>query len=111
MKKLNKKIENILNNLGWSYDYIGDDDIEISNYSPIGENLVESLSIKHFSQYVKWLYEDFDVNEHVSNLIIEKYNGLQDVPYSISALLEDAKAIDQMYKNLAVAVSKVSTNE
>lgn len=70
----------------------------IENYSPLGENLVEYLSTKDLVGSCKTLYEDYDADEHAEMLIAHR--GKNGVPNSITALVNDANKIGQMYYDL-----------
>ena len=92
--------------LGWTVKEYDDGTINISQYSPAGEDFFfEVESADGFAEKVRDYYLDFDVDEHVELWLPSR--GERGVPASISALLYDAEAIENMLEELSIAVSEV----
>lgn len=111
MKRLNEKMEDVLDDLGWFVGYPDEETVEIENYSPLGEDIFEDISLATFSEDIQEISDRFDVDEHVEKLIIAKNNGVRGIPNSIQDLLDDAKAIKKMYADLAAAVKAAEKKE
>ena len=95
---LKKQIEAI-KKLGWKVELNRyGDEIMIENYSPLGENLVEYLDTKDLVGSCKNIYENYDADEHAGMWM--EYRGENGVPNSITALVNDANKIKQMYYDL-----------
>ena len=84
MAKVTKEwLESILPD--WEVSSCGDGDFELSSYSPAGENIVMSLdgdTFDEMARFAEGYYNDFDP---------------AGAPDDLEDLLEDAKAIDEMY--------------
>ena len=81
---------------------------EFEKYSPAGEDFVFSVSGPDIVASVKEYYEDFDPEEHATNLVIAKRNGFAGVP-DPRTLCDDADAIDEMLHELADAFVDVES--
>ena len=95
------ELKKVVEPLGWHLTLLNDNDVEIGNYSPAGEDITFSLSGD--SSYAKQIIdyaEDFDEDEHVKMWI---NSGASGVP-SIKELVEDAEEIQKMLNELADAV-------
>ncbi len=94
-----KEYLKVIKDCGWNVN-VTNKDIEIENWSPAGENLVEYLNkdADIFVQ-VSEIALSFDIDEHVEPLI--EMRGTYGVPSSISTLIEDAEKIQCMYSELA----------
>lgn len=101
---MNKKIKNIIENLGWNI-YEDESDIELEKYSPLGEDFIFSIDNNNniVEQIVDYA-EDFDVDEHAEMYI--NIRGEGGVPNSIKDLIEDAQDIKQMLLELANELKK-----
>ena len=107
MEKLSKKQIKRIEKLEWKVSDCGDY-YELENYSPAGENLVETLyKNESLKEQAYALYEDFDEDEHVEMWIEARKSGVSGVP-SISALVHDAEQIAKMYEDLAIAIAQVA---
>lgn len=98
-----KKFIEICEKLDWSV-WEGDEAFEIRKYSPAGEDF--SFIIDGTGDLVEQVKEyaaDFCVDEHVTMWLYAKREGIKDVP-SATELVEDAKSIDQMLRELAIAL-------
>ena len=93
MKVFTETNINKIENLGWSVNKT-DEYIEISKHSPLGEELIVYGTTKE--EILEYLLY-FDIDEHVKMWINSTTSG---VPTSISDLVEDAKTIKDMFKNL-----------
>lgn len=100
---LKASIEAIAELFGWSCRWDEEENLELENWSPAGEDLVYYAPapdvIRSFVQSAR----DFDIDEHVEELIEAKHNGLAGVPRA-TVLVEDAKEIDEMLNDLADAL-------
>lgn len=102
--KAYKEYLKVIEDCGWKVNVMSEE-IEIENWSPAGEDLVEYLqkNIDIPTQVCK-IVEYFDVDEHVELWIKER--GTRGVPSSISELVKDAKEIEDMYSILAAELLK-----
>lgn len=100
-----KRYLKAIEDCGWKVNVMGSE-IEIENWSPAGENLVEYLrkDIDIYEQ-VSVIAENFDVDEHAEMWI--EFRGTRGVPYSISVLVKDAEAIKDMYLELAAELLNI----
>lgn len=96
MTKFKKQLQAI-ESLDWQIDQ-NDNEIEISNYSPAGEQLVEYLNADNIVESCKSIYENYDADEHAEMWIAHR--GKDGVPNSITELVNDANKIEQMYYDL-----------
>ena len=101
-----KQIE-VMESLDWRIHDDGED-IEIENYSPAGEDLVFTLYGETLLEAVTELYESYDAEEHAELWIDSR--GKNGVPGSIRELLDDADSIEEMLRELAVALKEVANN-
>lgn len=103
MKDLRKRDKKILEMLGWSYNVYEDGTVEVSQYSPAGEDFSFCVDIGGFVQNVYDYYEYFDTEEHVAMWFEARRNKFPGVP-SLDVLLSDANAIEEMLYKLAQAL-------
>lgn len=106
------KIERIANELDWRV--IWDEDnisgeklVEFEKYSPAGEDFLFTVRYTHVSEIpekIRENYEDFDPEEHV--MLWANSAGSNGVP-SLRKLMEDADAIEEMIRELAVAFDDI----
>jgi len=96
----------VVKNLGWrvsEYEQDCKKYAELENWSPASEDIV--LVVWHdgtwesFRDELERVYDGFDTEEHVAELLKAKENGLRGVP-SVKTLVYDADAIDEMYLKL-----------
>lgn len=108
---MNQLIEEIFENYGWSAkEYKGEDEhegeIEIENWSPAGEDLIETLEYDgtddSLLNSLKQMRDNFDEDEHVK-MWVQSMDSVSGVPQSIRALVEDAEQIKEMYNDLYFA--------
>ena len=119
MKKgfvLKKEIEEVLGNYGISVrtiENVYDDSdntplgykLTLEWWTGLGENIIEDISIplnyqvSNIAEEIDRLKNSFDVDDHVESLI--QYRGTHGVPNSISALVEDAQKLEEMYEKLS----------
>ena len=115
--ELSKNIIEVLEGKDWSiYDITEQDGryyVEIENYSPEGENLIETVwfdgTDNGFIEGVRELADSFDPEEHAEMWI--EGRGKNGVPASIRDLLDDADAIKEMLEELADALEKIDIEE
>ena len=104
--KLDKRYLAVLKKLEWRVTgYYDDGRVEISNFSPQGEEILVCVETKDFPHAIREYWENFDADEHVEELIIAKNNGFQGVPPA-SVLVRDAEKIDKMLDDLARALEE-----
>ena len=97
-----KKFLHVFKHYGWKVN-ITDKEIEIENWSPAGENLVEYLDKKiDIPSQMQKIADNFDADEHAEMWI--EHRGKNGIPGSIRMLLNDADAIQEMYNKLAHAL-------
>lgn len=84
--------------LGW-YVTVYDGCWEFEKSSPAGEDFVFSVNGTDIVASVKECYEDFDPEEHATDLVIAKRNGFAGVP-DLRTLCDDADEIDEMLHEL-----------
>ena len=106
MKKITKEM---IEGLFPDWDVICCDDwgFELSSHSPAGENVIMSLDGDTFDKMARFAasyYDDFDPQDHAAQIYHAKHYGTKDeqrfyagAPDDLENLLEDAKAIDEMY--------------
>lgn len=86
-----------------------DIEIEIENWSPAGENIIETIRFdgtpEGLLQSLKENAESFDVDDHVEMWI--EGRGKNGVPDTARELVEDAEAIQEMLDDLYNAVSEI----
>lgn len=98
-KELNSMIIEILENKDWKvYDVTEQDGkyyVEIENYSPAGENIVETVwfdgTTEGFIDGMEKVAASFDVGEHVEMWVDKR--GKNGVPGTVRELLDDAEEI------------------
>lgn len=99
-----KEYLKVIEDCGWKVNVMSDE-IEIENWSPAGEDLVEYLRKNiDIPMQVSEIAENFDVDEHVELWIGAR--GTRGVPSSISELVKDAEEIEDMYSILAAELLK-----
>ena len=91
----------------WEVSSCSDWGFELSSHSPAGENVLMSLDGDTFDEMARFAesyYNDFDPQDHAAQIYHAKHYGTQDeqrfyagAPDGLEDLLEDAKAIDEMY--------------
>ncbi len=99
-----KEYLKVIEDCGWKVNVM-DEEIEIENWSPEGEDLVLYLrkDIDIYEQVCD-ISLNFDVDEHVE--VYVNIRGTRGVPSSISALVKDAEEIEDMYSILAAKLLK-----
>ena len=79
--------------------------VTLGNYSPAGEELIETLYLDdkaNIPDQMYLIYDEFDEEEHATMWIDAKRNGTQGIP-SIMRLARDAEDITDMYIKLVAA--------
>ena len=100
--KLNKRLTKKIEALGWSVRDCGDC-YELENWSPAGENLVETINKgEDIEEQFFSLWDNFDEEEHIE-MWVEARHSVRGVP-SIQRLCIDAEAIKEMYYDLLQVV-------
>ncbi len=97
-----KKYLPVFKRCGWNVN-VSDNEIEIENWSPAGENIVEYLDKNiDIPSQMQSIADNFDADEHAKIWI--EHRGKNGVPGSIRTLINDADAIQEMYNELAHAL-------
>lgn len=104
----------------WSVYDCGDGNKEFSTYSPAGENVIITIygeTVAALAEYAKESWDLFDAEEHAAEILIAKRSGDENkkrfyasAPDSLCELLEDAEAIDSLYKALYDALTAAATS-
>lgn len=104
MFELTKIYFPVCEKLDWSY-YLsdGDNSVELEKQSPAGEDFGFCVSADKFVDEIVEYAAYFDQEEHVKMFVDAKAHGFAGVP-SIRELVDDAKAIDDMLRELACAL-------
>lgn len=92
--------------LDWSWDESDDRYVQISKYSPAGEDFFLVLNAGSLVDEIRDWSNSFDTERHVHELLDAKDNGFRGVP-SLKTLVEDADAIQEMLEELADAMEAV----
>lgn len=99
------KQRKICEDLGWEV-FETEDDIELRQFSPLGEDFVFSVGLDNFIGDLRNYYDDFDPEDHAA-MWYNARNVVKDVPRSLHALLKDADTIEEMLEKLATALENV----
>lgn len=100
---MNTNLENLfayIETLGWNIYRDGDGYVELSQYSPAGEDFSFTVSESNLIEDVKDYAESFDSEEHAAMWYDAGQSGVRGVP-SLHELVEDADAIQEMLNDLA----------
>ena len=101
MKANIKNLLAYIESLGWNVYRDGDGYVELSQYSPAGEDFSFTVSENDLIEDVKDYAESFDSEEHAAMWYDAKQRGIRGVP-SLHELVEDADAIQEMLEDLAI---------
>ncbi len=96
-----KPIFDEIEKLGYIVERDGEQ-VFLKNYSPAGEELCITINLDgnySLTYQLFALYDDFDIEDHVYDLLEAKKNGLSGVP-SVKELIDDAVRIHEMYNVL-----------
>lgn len=111
-KQLEKIVESLEGSTGatWSVYDCGDGNFEFSTYSPAGENIIITLygeTLAGLAENAAEAVEAFDADGHAAEIYYLKHEGhdyqrkfYAAAPDSLRELLEDAEAIEALYKSL-----------
>lgn len=97
-KKTINKVIKICTAEGWGV-FEGDQDLEISQYSPAGEDFSFSVSKDNLIYNIIEYACNFDPDEHAEMWI--EGRGTRGIPSSVRVLIDDADAIAEMLESLA----------
>ena len=104
MKKLKKRTIKAIENLGWRIKEQAEY-YELENWSPAGENLVETISKgEDLERQFYELWDNFDEEEHIE-MWVEARHSVSGVP-SIKRLCIDAEEISEMFYSLWQTVAE-----
>ena len=104
-KKDKKRLEKVLESLNWYIKSEYDTFIEIETYSNAGENLIDTLDSNNIVGSAFNIYNNYDAEEHIELWAECSFKHEKGVP-DIFTLVEDAKDIEEMYKQLYLALDK-----
>ncbi len=79
-------------------------EVELSQYSPAGEDFSFTANKKNFARSVKEYAEGFDADGH-AEMWVENIHTVKGVPQSIRALIDDADAIKEMLTELSEQIN------
>jgi glycine cleavage system regulatory protein len=99
-KQLSKRFEKVCENLCWAFTYDESGNVELSKYSPAGEDFSFSVEVNGFVENVKEYSANFDIDEHVEMWIQARKNKASGVP-TTRELVKDAEDISEMLKELS----------
>lgn len=95
---------------GWKIWELEDGSVDLEKYSPAGEDFIISLtSTDNLAEALQDYYEDFDPEEHAGMWDEARRHGAMKGIPSLFTLVEDAKDIDKMIEELALAVTQACT--
>jgi len=106
-----EKFKGIAESLGWSVN-VGDDDIELSQYSPAGQDF--SFIIRKYCDYVKEIYgyyDDYDPSAETMLWVDSEGHGKNGAPHNLEDVLADMKAVEKMLETLYDAVFEAQGKE
>ena len=114
--ELTERERKAIEDCGWRIIEVGEQNgepfIDIENWSPLGEDLQETIwlggSGSLASAARKWA-DDFDADDHVAPLIESR--GQRGVPSSVADLVRDASSIQEMLCHLAAALEDAESRE
>lgn len=104
---MTKKLRKIIEKEGWKI-YEDGDIVELSQYSPLGEDYSFAVEKKNITCEIVNYAENFDYEEHASIWI--EHRGTNGVPSSIQAILDDAKSIGDMLDSLSNKIIRAYPN-
>lgn len=103
MSQLNNRLRAVCENLDWTIAEVDSDRIELGKYSPAGEDFSFITDVENFVEGAKEYAASFDPDEHIEIWIEARRSGTSGVP-STRELVKDAEDIDEMLRELAVAL-------
>ena len=101
MNTNSEKLFAYIETLGWNVYRDGDGYVELSQYSPAGEDFSFTGSENNLIEDVKDYAESFDSEAHAAMWYDAGQRGVHGVP-SLHELVEDADAIQEMLNDLAI---------
>ena len=101
---MREELVDVIENLGWSIYESEFGDVELSQYSPAGEDFSFSVMADTIIEDIKEYAAYFDPEEHV-RMWVQTDGRVPGVP-DIFTLCQDAKDIDKMLQDLAAAVAQ-----
>lgn len=104
------KQRKICEDLDWEVHECGDGTVELEKYSPAGEDYSFCIDCNDVAAKVREHWQNFDPEEHITELIVAKRNGLAGVP-DIKTLCHDADAIEEMISELAEALEEAEQED
>lgn len=110
MKKL-ERFKSIAEELGWSVT-VDDTDIELSQYSPTGQDF--SFSIKTGGDYLEQVYDYYDSYDPSAETMLwvdEEGHGKRGAPHKLEDVLADMKAVEKMLETLYDALFEARRKE
>ena len=101
---MNKRQKRICERLGWNVTIL-ENDVELSQFSPAGEDFYFTADKKNFAHSIKEYAEDFDPDKHAETWV-KFMHTVRGVPQSIRTLIDDADAIKEMLTELSEQIYK-----
>ena len=102
---LQKRVENVAEELCWNIEDEGDGSLRFSQESPSGEDFSFSVSSDDLIRQVQEYADNFDISEHVA-MWLEARGRVSGVPDAVT-LVDDAKEIQAMLDALAEKLSEL----
>ena len=102
---IEKKYLDVIEDNGWSV-YEDGNDVDISQYSPAGEDFSFSVYADNLVDDVAEYAESFDAEEHAAMWYEAGKRGARDVP-SLRVLIDDADDIQEMLDDLSKQLAAI----
>ena len=99
-----KRFQKIAESLGWRV-MISESDIELSQYSPAGQDF--SFSIDKNSNYLHQVYDyynSYDPSAETMLWVDSEGHGKNGAPYNLEDVLNDMKAVEKMLETLYITL-------
>ncbi len=100
---MNRRQRRICERLGWNVTEFKNE-VELSQYSPAGEDFSFTANKKNFARSVQEYAEEFVADEH-AEMWVENMHTVKGVPQSIRTLIDDADAIKEMLTELSEQIN------
>lgn len=99
---------NIIEKLGWNVSEYNDGSVELSQYTPAGEDFSFTVDKVNLIDDICSYASNFDIDEHIEMLVEARHGGVSGVP-SVRELVKDAEELKNMLDELAEAVNPRKT--
>lgn len=108
MTNYNQTLRSVCEELGWAI-YEEKETVELSQYSPAGEDFSFCVEKKNFVKNIENYMADFDADEHAAELIANR--GKYGIPLGVRVLIDDADDIQEMLNKLWVSLDETKQNK